>query len=144
MPRDVDEIRVLKRNGYFGITLPITAILRGTTAATVANYLALFFIAQRSYEIIEVKERHETLGTDGSAVTVMLNKVPDGTAPASGTSVLKSGFNLKAIINTLQTGSITDTVANKRLITGDGLALEITGTPTNVAGVTISVLLKAI
>ena len=142
--KTVRELRVLKNWGFFGVVTPITVRIPGTSAATAANYTAPFFIADRSYEIIEVRERHETAGSDGSAVTVDVYKVPSGTAPASGTSVLTTTMNLKATANTNQSGSVTATISNKRIARGDSLALVTSGTLTSVAGVTVSVLIKAI
>jgi hypothetical protein len=145
--RDFDELRILKIGGFFGVTLPIGVRIPGTDAQTAANYLALFFInnhLSRSYLVVRVTERHETAGNDASAVTVMLNKVPSGTDPASGTSILTAGLSLKSTANTNQDGSLTSVIADKRLGPGDGLALETSGTLTNVVGVTVSVLLKAI
>lgn len=140
----VDEIRVERPNGFVGFVVPITIRVPDTTAATAANYTACFFIADRSYEVMECIERHETAGSDGGAVTVMLKKVPSGTAPASGTDMLTAGISLKGTANTNASGTVTSTIANKRLVRGDALSLVTTGTLTAVAGVTVSVRLKAI
>jgi hypothetical protein len=60
-------------------TLDVSALLAGTTPATAANY-GVFFTAPFKCQLVSVVERHETLGTDGSAVTIMVKKVPSGTA----------------------------------------------------------------
>ena len=143
LPTDVNRLRILIKDG-FRHTFSVTVRIPGTTAATSGNYLALFFIARRKYEIISFRERHETAGSDAGAVTLQLNKVTDGTAPASGTSILTSGVNLKGTANTLVTGTITGTIATKRLVDGDGLCLETTGTLTAVVGVSVVVELKAL
>lgn len=148
----VDTISVMKRRGFSGVTKPVHHIIQGTAAATAANYTAPFFIADRPYAVLEVTERHETLGTSGSAVTLMLKKVPSGTAPASGLDILSAGFDLKASNNTNRFGTILETrttisgnsVYRKMLAEGDALSLVTTGTLTSVAGVTVSVLLKAL
>ena len=137
---DVDQIRVRKNAGFKGITLPVVVYVLDGTAS--ADYTTCFFIANRQYKLVSVTERHEIKGTHGSAVTVMLNKVPSGTAPASGVSMLAAGLNLKSDINVNQSGTITATVANTVLKAGDSLALETTGTLTAVRGVTVSVLLE--
>lgn len=142
--REIDEVRVRKRDGFFGVTLPVNASVPGALAQTAANYLAPFFVAQRGYRVVEVRERHEVAGSDAGAVTVDVNKVPDGTAPGSGTSVLSSAFSLKATANTLQTATLSSTLANLILRDGDALALESSGTLTAVVGVTVTVLLQAI
>lgn len=140
---DMAELRILKKDGLRH-TFSVTVRIPGTDAATAGNYLALFFIARRRYEIISCKERHEVAGSNGSPVTVQLNKVPNGTAPASGTSILTAGLSLKTTADTLQAGAITAVIANRRLADGDGLCLETTGTLTDVAGVSVVVELKAI
>jgi hypothetical protein len=142
IPRDFDELRILKESGYFGVTLPITFRLGVVLAATAANWSAPFFIANRTYEVISVTERHEVAGTVGTP-TVMLKKVPSGTAPAAGTYVLSSGISLSATANVNQSGSIIQTSV-RRITSGESLSLVTTGTLTSVAGVTVSVLLKAI
>lgn len=141
---EYDAIRIRKNRGFRGVTKPVTVRIPGTDAATAGNYTAPFFIADRTYEIIEVKERHETAGSDAGAVTVMLKKVPSGTAPGSGTDTLSAGINLKATANTNQSGTLHATLSNRRLEAGDALALVTTGTLTAVAGVTVAVTLKAI
>lgn len=139
--RDVDELRILKRRGFYGHVLPVMSIIRGTTATSSANFSTPFFRADRPYAVVEVKERHETAATDGS---VMLRKVPSGTAPASGTAVLASSISLAATANTDQTGLLSSTESNRTLAEGDSLALEATGLLTSCAGVTFSVMLKSI
>lgn len=145
---DTDKIRVTQQEGFLGVTKPVTVRIPDTMAATAANYTAPFFIADRPYEVLWCMERHETKGTGAGAVTVMLKKVPSGTAPASGTDILTTGINLKATNNTNQEGTIsqarTSSVYNRRLSRGDSLSLVTTGTLTAVAGVTVSVLLRSL
>ena len=145
---EADRLRISQQNGFLGVTKPVTVRIFGTNAATAANYTAPFFIADRSYEIISVTERHETAGSSGGAVTVMVKKVASGTAPASGVDVLSAGISLKATANTNQSGTIiqtrTSNVYNRTLTSGDALALVTTGTLTSVAGVTVAVLLRSL
>lgn len=145
---NTDKIKVEQQEGFLGVTKPVTVRIPDTTAATAANYTAPFFIAERPYEVLWCMERHETAGSAGGSVTVMLKKVPSGTAPASGIDVLTAGLNLKATANTNQEGAIsqarTSSIYNRRLSTGDALSLVTTGTLTSVAGVTVSVLLRSL
>jgi hypothetical protein len=120
-------------------TQTVEATVQGTSAATAGNYPESFFIAPYPIEIVSVKERHTVLGTDGGAVTVMLKKVPSGTAVASGTDTLAAGISLKATINTNQSPALHATAANYRLAAGDSLGLVTTGTLTSVAGVSVTV-----
>jgi len=144
MPRDVDEVRIRKDLGFYGTTKPVTHVIFGTSAATFGNYTAPFFIANRSYLVIRIDERHETAGTDGSDVTLQVKKVPNGTAPASGTNLIATALSLKATANTNQNATLVDTPGVRTLVLGDALSLVPTGTLTSVAGVTVSVLLRAI
>lgn len=145
---DTDRIRVGQQTGFLGVTKPITIRIPDTMAATAANYTAPFFIAERPYEVLWCMERHETKGTDAGAVTVMLKKVPSGTATGSGIDILTAGISLKGTNNTNQEGIIsqarTTAIYNRRLSTGDALSLVTTGTLTAVAGVTVSVLLRSL
>ena len=102
------------------------------------------FTADADCEILSVTERHETLGTDGGAVTADIKKAPSGTAIAGGTSLLASTFNLKAAINTTQSRSrAAGTLAADRVIlAGQCVGVDFTGTMTAVTGVCITVMLR--
>src|SRR3990167_5563912 len=93
--RDVDEIRILKEDGLRGVFTNATVNLPSTDPQTAAMYTTPFFIADRNYELIKARERHETAGSDGGAVTVTVVKAASGTAPGSGTNMLELTFNLK-------------------------------------------------
>lgn len=112
--------------------------------AAAADFDAPFFIADRAYIVTAVRERHQTAGTDASAVTLMVKKVPSGTAKASGTDVLSAGINMKATADTVQSGSLHGTAANYTLAAGDSLALVTTGVLTSLDGVGVTVILKKI
>jgi hypothetical protein len=118
--------------------------LDGAAPATAGNFGTVFFVADAAYELVSVTERHATAGSDGSAVTAMLKKVPSGTAAGSGTDMLSAGINLKATANTNQSGSLSATAANTRLAAGDGVAVVLTGTPTALAGVCVETVWKRI
>lgn len=122
---------------------PISTRVQDTTAATAANY-GYFFVADRPYEIVSVSERHKTAGTDGSAVTLQVEKLASGVAKASGVDILATAFDLKATINTNQYGTLTNTKTALILKKGDSLGLETSGTLTAVADVCVTVILRAI
>lgn len=142
--KDTDELRILKRNGFRGVLIPVVYTIPGTQAQTAANFTAPFFYADRNYEVVEFRERHEVAGGDAGAVTIMLNKVPDGTAPASGTNVLTTTLSLKTTANTWQSGIITSTLPNFVLSSGNALSVITSGTLTSLQGVTVAVILKAL
>ena len=85
------------------------------------------------------KEVHETAGTDGSAVTVTLEKLTGTQAPDAGTVLLSSALSLKAIANTVQTGTLVSTVSSRNFNAGDRLCLKDAGVLTTVANVTVIV-----
>lgn len=112
--------------------------------ATAADFDGRFFIAERAYQIVSVREQHQTAGSDAGAVTLMVKKCPSGTARASGTDVLAAGINMKATADTPQSPALHGTAANSQLAAGDSLALVPTGTLTALDGVTVTVVLKQI
>lgn len=122
----------------------VTFFLVGTSPATAANWGSTFFTSDEYYQIVSVKERHTTAGNDAGAVTAMLKRVPSGTAPSAGTDMLAAGMSMKSVANTSQSGTLHATVANQKLIPGQSLAAVLTGTPTTLAGVEITVELKRI
>lgn len=115
----------------------------GPNAALLTAPNVGLFTADGDYEIVYAAERHETLGTDGSAVTVDVVKAASGTAMSGGTSLLASTFNLKATINTTQERKVSaGTLASDRVLrAGQCLGLKFSGTMTAVTGVSVTVLL---
>lgn len=97
-----------------------------------------FFIADRAYSLVAVREIHSTAGTDAGAVTLDVKKCTGTQAPSAGTTVLTATFNLKGTADTVNAGTIVATT----LAVGDRLAVDITGTTTSVAGVNVSVVLQ--
>jgi hypothetical protein len=94
-------------------------------------------------KLVSVTERHETLGTDGSAVTLDVVKSNSGTTMAGGTSLLASTINLKATINTTQSRSISagTLAADNIILAGQCIGLKFSGTMTAVTGVCVTVIL---
>lgn len=128
--------------------LPYT--LFGTQSATAGNYSA-FFTAPVAMTVASITEVHAVKGTDGSAVSLQVEKLTGTTAPGSGTTLLSTAFDLKGTINTVQTTSLVGTIkpttslvtsiVSLQLSAGDRLALKLTGTPTAVANVTVTLIL---
>jgi hypothetical protein len=117
--------------------------IKDTDAATAAKY-GPFFIAPFACYVSGYQEDHRTAGTDGSAVTLDLEKLTSGTAPDSGVSVLSSPVSLKTTANTPQNSTITTTLANLNLVRGDRLCHKDAGTLTSVNNVTVVVELTII
>lgn len=117
-------------------------ILPGTSPATAANY-GMIFIAPYDALFIGATEVHGTKGTDGSAVTLQIEKLISTQASGAGTSLLATGFNLKGNINTVQTAILAVIPKfNFSLKKGDRLGLVLTGTPTAVAQMVVMVQLE--
>jgi hypothetical protein len=118
----------------------------GPNAAILTSPNVALFLADADCEIVFAAEIHETLGTNGSAVTLDLVKVADGTAIASGTSLLLTTFDLKATVATRQTRKYSaGTLAADRIIyNGQTLGLKFTGTFTALTGVHVTVVLNRI
>lgn len=95
------------------------------------------------FELVSVIERHQTAGNDAGAVTLMVKKVPSGTAKSAGTDMLSAGINLKAAADTNQAGALHGTLANIQGVAGDSIALVSSGTLTALDGVGVTVAIKA-
>lgn len=121
----------------------ISASLAGTAAATAGNY-GVIFVADRDYEIIEARESHTTAGSDAGAVTLQIEKLTGTQALDAGVATLASTFNLKGTANTVQKVDATTTTPNNKIAAGDRLALKDTGVLTAVAGVAVTLVLRAI
>lgn len=129
--------------------LPIHWTVVGTSAATASNY-GTFWTAPSACTVVGATEVHQTLGTGVGAVTLQIEKLTGTTAPDSGIELLITSFNLKANINTVQTGSIVNTttgsapniVRNCTLAVGDRLCLKDNGLLTSVANVTVIITIQ--
>lgn len=128
----------LLTNKYFAVTWS----LPGTSPATAGNY-GVFFTAHTPCIVQGATEVHQTKGTDGSAVSVQIERLTGITAAGSGTALLNTAFNLKGADNTVQTGSIVSSTnpnvqqATTFLALNDRLALKLIGTPTAIVGLTV-------
>lgn len=137
---------------YWSLPLGQSTGLQDTIAATMfvpggvaaGDFDGRLFQADRAYEVVAVREQHQTAGSDAGAVTVMVKKAPSGTAKASGTDILAAGINLKATADTIQSPALHATATNYQLAAGDSLGLVTTGTLTAVDGVSVTVYLKKI
>lgn len=95
-----------------------------------------FFVAPRALVVQGIKARVTVQGSDGSAVTAVIRKVPSGTAIASGTALHAGSLDLKGTNNTNLTDPTLSTTAGVlELAAGDALAIDFTGTMTAAVGV---------
>lgn len=124
----------------------LTWNLPGITPQTTTNY-GVIFTAPFACTVLSATEVHQTAGSDGSAVTLQLEKLTGTTAPGGGTVTLGTAFNLRATANTVQTSFTLNTAPSsgiryQTLAIGDRLALKLTGTPTAVANVTVVITIQ--
>jgi hypothetical protein len=124
------------------ILLPVPVRLKSTEPATSANY-GVFFVSNDIYDVYDAVEVHGTAGSDGSDVTLNIEKLTSTQAPGSGTTLLSTEFNLKGTANTPQYAEFKTTPQDIRILgRGERLALKLTGTPTAVANLVVTVYLR--
>lgn len=99
-------------------------------------------IMRGAWQLVAGIERHQVAGNDGGAVTLMVKKVPSGTAKASGTDMLSAGVNLKGTADTNAALALHATTANLQVADGNAIALVLTGTATTCDGVSVSLWFK--
>lgn len=92
------------------------------------------FVAGRTYIVRDITARVEVAGTDASAVTATIVKVPSGTAVASGTALHSGTINLKGTAATKQALTLSTTAANLKLSAGDAIGIKFAGTLTAATG----------
>jgi hypothetical protein len=108
-------------------------------AATVDSNV---FIATGPCEVVGVSEVHTVAGSDGGAVTLDVTKCDGTEAPASGVTVLSSTIDLKGTANTVVNRTLTATTADRKLIAGERLGINVTGTLTALAGGVVTIRIK--
>lgn len=90
------------------------------------------FVAPFACKLVRAQEAHSVVG--GASAAVDVKKCTGTTAPASGTTMLASTFDLTATINTVVDKSLSATAANLLLAAGDRVALDFSGTLTGLVG----------
>ena len=106
------------------------------------NGFGVFFIVPFTCIVTQIREVHQTLGTDTGAVTLTIEKLTGTQALDAGVSTMSGSFNLKGTINTVLTATLTGTLANRNLAIGNRLAMNDAGTLTAVANVTVFIELQ--
>lgn len=129
----IDGTDKVKLGSFTSVSLP------DTQSQTTTNY-GLFFVATRPCFVKAISEVHTVAGTNGSAVTLQVERLTGTTALGSGTVLLSTAFNLKGTANTVQRGILIPTPTG--LLQGDRLALKVSGTLTDLKGVCVTVELQ--
>ena len=78
------------------------------------------FVADRDYEIMDVRETHSVAGASSSTLDVGISA--SGTAPASLTTSLSSTFALDSTVNTPVQATLTSTLAARKMDKGDQIS----------------------
>lgn len=86
--------------------------------------------------VVSVKAMQSAIEASGASTTLMIEKVPSGTAIGSGTDILAAAVNLKTGVtaNTVETLTLHATAANYTLAAGDSLGLDFTNAITEYVG----------
>lgn len=108
-----------------------------TGSFTAAALPGVFWIAPAPCKVVAAVERHAVVA--GQAGTIQVEKVPNATAPGSGSAVLATAFDATATINTLQSAGPAAAPASN-LGKGEALAVKTaSGALTSMTGCCIVV-----
>lgn len=117
--------------------VPVSYVGQTTEAATDR----VFFIANRAYQVVAIRQVHSVAA--GGASKLQVTKDTGTNAPGAGNDLLtnntNTGFDLNATANTVQTGTLTATAADLLLAAGDRLALDFANTIQSTAGLCVTV-----
>lgn len=129
-----DGTEKLDRSFFVNISIPV---------ANDAVYYTTFWQAPFVCKVLSILESHTVLGTDAGDVKVTVEKLTGTTALGSGIE-LATAQSLKTTINTVVDLNLTSSRSELFLSETDRLALKLTGTPTAVAGLVITLKLDKI
>ena len=111
-----------------------TYFVTGTPDATARA----FFVAPRAMIVKTISEVHGVAA--GGVSTLTITKDSTTAAPGAGTSLHQSGsFDLNGTANTVQTATVSTTVATVSLAAGDRLSVKFANAIQSTAGLLITV-----
>ena len=93
-------------------------------------------------KIISIIERHSAAASDGGAVSMQVRKLNPGQALANGTDMLPTPFDMKGDADVPQNRGVNPETAD--CVAGTALALDYTGTLTDLANVSVAVVYQLI
>ena len=89
-------------------------------------------------QLVKVYEVHGTAGTDGSAVTLSIERLQGTETSGNGDAVVDATINLKGTANTVQEGTIVTTSNIHIFEAGNRVGTNATGTTTDLANMVVS------
>lgn len=111
-----------------------TYFFTGTPAATDQA----FFVAPRALRVKTIKQVHSVAAGGASTLTVI--KDTGTSAPGAGTSLHQSGsFDLNGTANTVQSGTVSTTIATANLAAGDRLSVKFANAIQASVGILVTV-----
>ena len=113
-----------------------TFMITHVQAATIVD--AVVGIVPVKSELVSVRETHGTLGSDGSAVTLSVERLQATETVGAGDVVVNATINLKGAANTVQTGTIVKTSNIHQFQAGDRVGINVAGTTTDLATMVVS------
>jgi len=116
----------------------VSAVLAGAAAAAAANY-GKFFVANKKCVVKGVKAVWTTASSSGA---LQIQRLQGTETSGSGDDLLSSTIDMSGAAETVNSGTLTSTVAYLVLEAGDRLMLEDSGTLTSGAGLCVTVELE--
>lgn len=139
---DFDGVAVSAADGFrqAGAVMPsrLPVTFRQDANGVLAD--GCFFIADRAYTVVGIKESHAVAAT-ATGVTMQITKDTGTQGPGAGVDLLATGFDMGVAANTVQSGSLTTAAGALDLATGDRLSADFSATGAPLAGVTSTVML---
>jgi len=116
----------------------VSAVLPGASTATAADY-GKFFVANKKCVVKAVRAVWTTASSSGA---LQIQRLQGTETSGSGDDLLASTIDMSGTAETVNTGTLTSTVAYLILEAGDRLMLEDSGTLTSGAGLCVTVELE--
>ena len=113
-----------------------------TTTLGALDVSKALFIADAAYQLVSVSVVWGVAGGAGATVTV--EKLTGTTAPGSGTAMLTGALDITATANTVTAGTLSATVGDLQLATGNRLGVKLAGVLTGLVGCCVVATLKRI
>lgn len=106
-----------------------------------------FWVADRSYRILDARYVNATAGTDGGSVNAQITVDDQTDAPGAGVDVLSNntaaGFNCKGTANTVEVATFNSSAA-QYINSGNRLSLDYAGVTTTLAGVVCTLTIEPV